>query len=172
MGYPLSSPWRGALLAGLCAATIDCREPTATLADLGTRLSVSRPDSTATLIHETWSGFRTASRLVVTDALSWGVVWHRAYATVTPQPPQPVVNFATEAVIVVSLGERFTGGFDIRADSIVTHDGGIAVYLTTVAPGARCVTTQSLTQPVHAVRVPRPHGPAYFDERPIVRDCP
>ena len=171
MGHDLSIPWRGVLIAALSAATGNCREPTATLAELGARQSVSQPDSAATLIHEYWSGFRTASRLVVTDAMSWGVVWQRAYATLTPQPPQPAVDFATEAVIVASLGERFTGGFDIRVDSVVTHEGGIAVYLTTVAPGPSCVTTQSLTQPIHAVRVPRPHGPPVFDEQPIVRDC-
>ncbi len=171
MGHHLRIPCCGALFLSLSAAAISCREPTATLAELGARLSVSQPDSATTLIHEYWSGFRTSSRFVVSDARSWDVVWQRAFATVAPEPPQPAVDFATEAVIVASLGERSTGGFDIRVDSVVTHEGGIAVYLATSAPGANCVTAQSLTQPVHAVRVPRPHGPAYFEERPIVTDC-
>jgi len=171
MDRPLSIPWRGVLAAGPSAAVIGCREPTATLAEIGARVSVFQPDSAATLIHEHWSGFRTASRLVVTDAISWGAVWRQAYASVSPQPPQRAVNFSTEAVIVASLGERGTGGFDIRVDSVVAHEGGIAVYLTTVAPGASCFTPQSLTQPVHAVRVPWVHGSAYFEERAVVREC-
>lgn len=72
---------------------------------------------------------------------------------------------------MASLGERSTGGFDIRIDSVVTHEDGIAVYVTTWAPGPACVTPQSLTQPIHAVRVSRPHGAVFLDDRPVVREC-
>ena len=171
MAHLPSIPWCGVLLASVSAAAIGCHAPTATPAELGQRLSVWRPDSAATLIHESWSGFLTASRLVVADSRSWRIVWQRVYSSVTPQPPQPEVNFSREAVVVASLGERSTGGFDIRIDSVVTHEDGIAVYVTTAAPGPACFTPQSLTQPVHAVRVSLPHGAVYFDERPIVRDC-
>lgn len=171
MKHPPSIPWSAAVLGGLAAAAITCRAPTATLADLGARVSSARPDPAATLIHEYWSGFRTASRFLVTDDVSWHVAWQRAYSTITPVPPLPAVDFLREVVLVAALGERSTGGFDVRIDSVVTHAGGIAVYTTAVAPGSSCATTTSLTQPVHAVRWPRPQGPVVFDERRIVSEC-
>lgn len=171
MAHQLTTPLRGVVLASACAAAIGCQRPTVTVADLGPRLSAWQPDSAATLAHESYSGIVTAVRLVVTDSRAWGIVWQRVYSNVRPEPPRPTVDFGAEAVLVASLGERGTGGYDIRIDSIVTFDSGIEVHVTAGAPGPACVTTQALTQPVHMVRVSRPRGPVFFEERSVVREC-
>jgi hypothetical protein len=74
-------------------------------------------------------------------------------------------------VLVVALGQRATGGFDIRVDSVAQFQGGTVVYITTTAPGPACITTQAFTQPAEAVRVTQPREPIVFQQRDVLTDC-
>jgi len=124
------------------------------------------------LAHEYYSGLANETRAVVADAESWATTWAQVYANRQPQPVRPEVDFATDRVLVVALGQRGTGGFDIGVDSVVQFPASTVVYVRTVAPGQGCITTQALTQPVQLVRLPEPLAPFAFQERSVVRDCP
>jgi hypothetical protein len=129
------------------------------------------PDSAATVAHEYYSGLTDAARLVITDAAGWASAWGQLYAPYQPQPALPEVDFAAQSVLVAALGERSTGGYDIRIDSVLRFEGGTIVYVTTAAPGQNCVTTQALSQPAHLVRLARPVQPVVFQTRASVREC-
>lgn len=123
---------------------------------LEVRLSVWVPDSAATVAHEYYSGMELPARLAVTDAATWRAVWQQIYAKQQPQPDAPAVDFDETGVLVAALGERPSGGFDIRIDSVVRFERRTVVYLTERSPGPDCGVTLALTQPVHAVLAPLP----------------
>ncbi len=137
----------------------------------GSRTSVWQPDPSAAIAHEYYSGLVDAGDLVIADSQTWAAIWARLNAGRQPDPPLPAVDFGTERVILVALGQRNSGGYDIRIDSVVHFQRGSVTYVTATAPGDRCVTTGALTQPVDVIRLSPSMEPIAFQQRAVVRDC-
>jgi hypothetical protein len=129
------------------------------------------PDSAAVLAHEEYSGMSSETRTVVADSATWVATWSQIYAPYGSKPARPDVDFATHRVLVVALGWRGTGGYRIGIDSLVTVPMRTFAYVTAVAPGRGCITTQLVTQPVQLVRVPQSLEPFAFEYREVVHDC-
>ena len=83
----------------------DASSPPADRAAFGSRASVWLPDASAALAHEYYSGLVDAAGLVITDVASWSATWARIYAGRRPQPAVPAVDFRTERVVLVALGQ-------------------------------------------------------------------
>ncbi len=118
------------------------------------------------------SGLRTAQRTVIGDETAWRAAWSVLWTGAVPVPTLPLVDFAREVIVLVALGERPTGGYQIFVDSATTGVGGTVVYVRTVSPGARCGRFQVLTQPVDLARLHRMQGPLTFRDRAVVMECP
>jgi hypothetical protein len=92
---------------------------------------------------------------VIRDAKDWASTWASLHAGL-PAPPLPHVDFKTNAVVFVALGPRNTGGFDVdveRVDRRTPND--LVVHVVETSPGEGCMSTQVITSPAVAVRVPR-----------------
>ena len=168
------NPLRRLLVPVLAVAlSLGCQD-TSSPADrtaFGSRTSVWQPDPSAAIAHEYYSGFGDSTNLVITDSYTWAVTWARLYASLRPRALLPTVDFRTERVVLVALGGRSTGGYDIRVDSVVRFQRGGVMYVTATSPGNRCVTTQALTQPVDVIRVTQGLEPLAFQRQAVVRDC-
>jgi len=148
------------------ALALGCREATSPKrVELGIQLPWV-PETTAVLLHGSYSHATSAMRAVVADAQTWAATW--AELTGGLQPPS--VDFTNDVVLVAALGQRFSGGFDIRIDSLAFH-GGTVAYVTTIAPGPTCFTTAVLTSPLEVVRLPQPLEPITFQDQNVVTDC-
>jgi hypothetical protein len=160
--------------ASAMVLAVGCREaarPVVGTIEPGRRLSVWVPDSAAVLAHEYYSGISGATWTVVDDPQAWAALWDRLYLGQQPQPPLPYVDFGRYRVVVVGLGSRPSGGFDIRIDSVVSYEMGLYVYVVATAPGTNCVTTAAFTAPVQALRLPLTSGSIGFRKRDVVRNC-
>jgi len=160
--------------AAACTLGLGCEAPVAPqdIAALGSRLSSWQPDSSATLARLYYSGDVAAKRLVVGDQFTWASVWAQAYENYTPQAPRPSIDFGRYQVLVAALGQRGSGGNDIRIDSIARFERGSVAYVTTTTPGSTCVTTQAFTQPVHIVRVPANLAQdVVWENEAVVHEC-
>jgi hypothetical protein len=79
-------------------------------------------------------------------------VFHAGY---TPAPPLPLVDFAQHMLIAVALGTRPSGGFGVKVRSVASRGERLEVAVVESCPAPGAMVTQSLTQPVEVVRVPR-----------------
>jgi hypothetical protein len=144
-----------------------------TACDSGT--PTAPPDSplaVETLTSEFYSGFTAPRRTVVRTAGELADAWQTLYATRSPQPPLPAVDFDRTTVVVVAAGNRPTGCFAIEVTGASLRGDGAAVFeVTETVPGPTCACTQALTQPVHVVRVPRLDGAATFVEHRSEARC-
>ena len=166
------------ILSGLVLAIalpLGCQDtaspPVDSAAAFGTRASVWLPDPSAVIVHGYYSGLVNAADLVIADSESWAVAWAQLNGSVRPQPALPAVDFGAEQVVLVALGQRNTGGYDIRVDSIVRFQRGSVTYVTATAPGQDCATTSAFTQPVDVIRLSPRMEPIVFQHRVVVRDC-
>ncbi len=63
------------------------------------------------------------------------------------------IDFDTEAVVAVRLGERPTGGYRIAVDGASRVDGEIVISASEVAPDPGDMVTQAITYPYTVLRV-------------------
>jgi hypothetical protein len=135
-------------------------------------------DAVALATHDVFEGvlfqyrfrnqFTERQRLVIRSADQWAEAWARITG---PARPAPAVNFAREMVVLVAMGERPTGGYVITVDGVYDADGRLYAEVKEASPGPLCGTTEALTQPIDAVRVPRRDGPVTFVERAVTMAC-
>ena len=132
--------------------------------------SVTRIDSSA-IVLSTGQGIGDPTRAVIRDSTEWETFWAQANAQVEPTPELPAVNFADSMLLVAGLGTRATGGHTVSIDS-VARGTTLRVFVTSVTPGPRCMTTMAITWPVQVVRVPRFDGSVEFIEAEREQSCP
>lgn len=102
---------------------------------------------------------------------AWAGAWARLQGGVTPLPPVPVVDFATERVVVVAAGTRPSGGFAYTFDRARTTSEAVEVGLTLVSLSPRCAVAQMLTSPAIALAVPRVPARLQLSVASRVQDC-
>jgi len=116
-----------------------------------------------------YSGLIEPQRLVVRDPAAWAEIWAAIWKRQSPLPELPQVDFAREMLVVVALGERPTGGYDILVDSAVATPDRLEIWIRAIA--SRCGVTQALTQPVDIARLPRSEAVVRFHDRTEERAC-
>ena len=157
----------------IAAATLTpgCAAPTEPV--LSDAVALQMKAMSAEVTRYLYTGIDDRRRLYIKDEETWKALWNEVTAHVGPRPEVPVIDFGNEAVVVVSMGTRSTGGFSINVESVSESesDGALYVEVLEVSPGRGCVVIQSVTAPVHAVRVPLRNGNVQFIERASTRDC-
>ncbi len=122
------------------------------------------------LYHALVSEYGMGEETVVRDRAAWDAAWARLQNGMVA-PPLPAVDFSASSVVLVAIGQRSSGGHDVRVTG-VTRDGADAVVryaVTEPAPG--CMTAQMITSPVDVVRVPRIVGHARFERATVRGTC-
>ena len=101
---------------------------------------------------------------MIRDSANWDAWWHAHVANVTPAPSTPKVDFASQMVLAVTMGERPTGGYAVAISDVTYGAGGdpLLVVVRETAPLKDAIVTQALTAPYHFVTVPRWSGTVQF----------
>ena len=118
-----------------------------------------------------YSGIGQAQNFVIKDAGAWSALWQRIYATQTPVPPLPDVDFNTQMVVAAALGSKPTGGYDVLLTEAARDTGGIVIAVRAASPGAHCFVTLALTQPVDIARLVKTGGDVRFEQTRHTVDC-
>jgi hypothetical protein len=97
--------------------------------------------------------------------------WAMVYAGYSPVPEPPVVDFSRESIVLVTLGMRGSGGYDVSIDALEEIPEGMRLVITATSPGSNCFVTEALTTPLHIVRTRNLPGVLLFDWRQKVASC-
>lgn len=117
------------------------------------------------------SGIPDRRRLVIRSEAEWHALWREATASVSPAPDVPRFDFATEMLLVATMGARPTGGYAIMIDSVYAQRGVLHAVVRETVPDRACLVTLAMTTPVVAVRVPRSAAPVEFSNRTGTHIC-
>lgn len=126
---------------------------------------------TEPLAASPYSRLEQTARVVIRDQAEW-----ERYRELLALPSgggvsTPVVDFERDMVILVAMGQKPSGGYDIEVSQVVTGDTLLSVTVTETAPGRSCMTTQAFTAPALAVRLARYQGQVRFMETKRTREC-
>lgn len=109
---------------------------------------------------------------VIRSAAEWEAAWAQLTGRVSPAPARPSVNFATQTVVIVALGQRPSGGYGVRADSAWTEANVLSLAVTETGPGPRCMTTAVVTAPLAVAVLGAVAPQVRVVRREVVQDCP
>ena len=116
------------------------------------------------------SGYTEQSTAVIRDQAGLATAWRTIHNGI-PGNPAPNVDLSTQMVVVLALGARNTGGYEIKFDAMTVETGGAVIRYTTTSPAPECATTQMVTSPIDVVSVPRVDGQIRFDRRDVIQKC-
>jgi len=117
------------------------------------------------------SGLKQPTQRVVGDQDEFIRLWGAMWANYERPPEPPAIDFSKEAVVVLALGQRNTGGYGIRAAAVTYVQGSLEVVVVTSSPGPGCVVTASFTSPVELLRVSVPAKSAKFHAQATTVTC-
>lgn len=129
------------------------------------------PEQVDTLFQSPISGVQTARREVIDSDVAWSATWMELAGNVSPTPPTPEVDFSTHIALLVSMGERPSGGYAIEIRDLVYDASALTVVVREVSPGPGCFTTMALTSPALVVALPRVADAVTFAEESVTLDC-
>jgi hypothetical protein len=153
-------------------ARTDAAVPEASTAMSRDSLSLRRLSEALQTTFRYSSGVETATRETVRDAAAWGGLWARLTARSGPRLPAPEVDWSREMVLVAAMGQRRSGGYAIRIESVRRAGGELVAEVVQTSPGPRCGVAAALSAPADVVIVPRSDAPVRWTVRETVTDCP
>ena len=110
----------------------------------------------------TLSGLTLPKQLVISTMAEWQELWGVHQATRRPALPLPFIDFSTDMVIAVFLGEQPTGGHRIRIHDLVRTPTHLRVHVKIDMPDKDAVVTMALTQPYVIIKTARTRLPVEF----------
>jgi len=119
------------------------------------------------------SGLKERLRTVIRTREAWVEMWKRIYNANPPDEAMallPEVDFSREMLIIAALGERPTGGYGIVVDSACKRQKELEIVVRSISHVTCGGVTQSLTQPLDIVRLPKSELPVAFAEVEV-DDC-
>lgn len=146
-----------------------CRPGTASLQPAAAHPAGADPGeplSATDLYREKNSGLDQPVRCAVRRAEEWAALWAtiRRRHRESPPAPAPAVDFQTRMVLVAGMGARSSTGWGIGITDVRRTGSGLVATVLRYTPG-RCVVGAGVTQPVHALSIPREDAPVRFVEK-------
>ncbi len=94
------------------------------------------------------------SQEVIRDERTWKRVWARAVGSRVHRPEAPEIDFDKHMALAVFMGQRSTGGYSVRIESVREFEKHIEVHYTSTSPSPGDMVTMAITSPYHIVIVP------------------
>lgn len=120
----------------------------------------------------THSGITSQANLVIQDKQAWIDLWNQHMLFMVEPSPPPEVDFSTNMVVAVFMGEVNTGGHALHIYEVVETESSIVVKMERIEPGPRCIVTQALTQPYHIIQIAKTEKLVIFDVTTRILECP
>lgn len=127
-----------------------------------------------TIDEGTYGDITERTERVIRDQSEFESFWKTLHGQ-GAQYSDEVINFSEEIVLAVVLGERPTGGYEVKIEGIVKEQipPQIVVTATEVKPGPDCTVSQAKTVPYHIVKMDAPSTDQIRFEYndPEVKEC-
>jgi len=107
------------------------------------------------------SGISTPRQVVVRDEVAWEDLWAE-HTTGRASVPVPNVDFGSQMVLAVFLGEKPSSGYAVTILDAAERDGNLVVDVEVSVPPAGMSELTILTYPYHMVMVPQTEGRVEF----------
>lgn len=99
------------------------------------------------------SGVRAPMQIVIRNQSEWEAIWHQHVGSDSNSRPAPAIDFDKEIVVALFLGDKPTGGFDVRISRAEQSNNTLTILYQERSPTPGSMVVQAWTQPFHMVRI-------------------
>ncbi len=103
-----------------------------------------------TIEKNTICGIHDNRTLIITDNETWSSIWTEIQSITTLKPDLPFVNFTSEWLVAIFLGQRATGGYYCNIHTIERTSLAYRIHYQELDYHG---LTQALTFPYHIVKI-------------------
>lgn len=132
-------------LASACASPAEVEDPELDREDEQQELQSGVLDF-ETISKDTQSNYQEDGKYVIRDENAFENLWQDASDEEIPE-----VDFASEMVIAVFMGEKSSGGYDVEIVEILETEDTLEVTISETEPGDDDMVTMALTYPEHII---------------------
>ena len=119
-----------------------------------------------------WKLFETREDAIgATLGTAWNAAWNAAFSRFSDQPKPAKIDFENQLILLVTMGEKNSGGYSIKIDSIVENEKTIVVTILETSPGKSCITTSMMTYPYQMVELKNSTKEVIFKTIEKFYDC-
>lgn len=97
--------------------------------------------------------FPTQKKLVITNEEEFKKAWANAFKNFLKKDTPPKIDFETKLIILVTMGEKSSGGYTINISDISENKNKVVVTVLNSIPEASCPTTSALTFPFEFIQL-------------------
>ncbi len=116
-------------------------------------------------------GFNEKNNKVITNQTELDAIWATAFANYMVKETAPTVDFNTNMLILVALGEQNNGGSEIKVEKITETKTELIVSILETKAGKGCVTTDMMTYPYQIIQLKKSTKKTNFNTLEKVIDC-
>ena len=117
------------------------------------------------------SGFKEFGKYFIAKQSGLPMVWDSIFVNYMQKDPLPKLDFETNEVYLIAMGEQSSGGYNIKVESILETKKEVVVNVTQSKPGKSCMTTSVMTQPYQLFMFPKKDKTVRFNWIDKVYEC-
>lgn len=117
------------------------------------------------------SGFESLTEQTINNATEFEKAWAIAWSHFSDSTPIPVVDFKTETILLVALGARNNGGYQLKINSVHELGNELTINYTETTPNPKCTNTQAIVFPYEFISIPKTSKKIVYKSSQQVGSC-
>jgi hypothetical protein len=97
--------------------------------------------------------------------------WRKLFSNFVELPDMPAVNFSNQMVVILNMGEKNNGGYNISVTSVVEKELQLAVYADYISPGPNCLVAEVISYPFTVIAIPQKDKLVAVSKKAVVSEC-
>jgi hypothetical protein len=97
--------------------------------------------------------FPEKTNKIINNQNDYNEAWTAAFKRFFDKQKPARIDFETKMILLVTMGEKTSGGYTIKIDSITENEKTIVVTVLETSPGKNCMNTSVMTYPHQIVEL-------------------
>ncbi len=119
----------------------------------------------------THCGIQTSTQTIYSNKVDFERDWNLVWPNFEEPIALPKIDFTKETVVLVALGMRNNGGFQLKINSVSEETSQIIVEYTEITPNPKCSYSQAIVFPYEFISFVKTSKKVVFKSSTKVGEC-
>lgn len=117
------------------------------------------------------SGHKTAGSKIIHNTEELSLAWTILHGNYMENPPIPKIDFNSNQLILILMGEKTSGGYSIGVENIIEINAESIITIGEKKPGKTCMTTSVMTYPYQLIIIPKTNKQIVYKRIERLYEC-